>query len=69
MRTIQRDSSSRITLMRMTIPKHERWSSCAWCGDEGMYRYSWVNDYHPPVWRAEAFCSVGCFRSYLEEGS
>lgn len=68
MRTIQRDVFARADLVRETVPKDQRGAACAWCGQEGRYRYGWMPDsvmqrtYNELS--ASVFCSVGCYRDY-----
>lgn len=65
MKTVQlsRDSFARHTVIRVTVPKHER-KGCKWCCGVGKFRYGISPDSGRDYIAPEAFCSLSCYRSY-----
>lgn len=65
MREISRDPFARTTLVRRTVREtHDIGRGCAWCGQPARYCYETHTDGGRVHREDQAFCSIGCRRSY-----
>ena len=67
---LSRDPLGRRTFVRRLADEYT-YQTCSWCGctrGKRLFQYGWDNDGGgQPYFGSQAFCSVGCYRSYQDE--